>query len=123
VGTHRAWQIIDGSYPKPTDETGGQTWDNGNDFILITIRKNCEANVRSRIELAKNAYDELKKAYEGKTRAEFHALLDSITNNHLMIENLLSQITSQATRKHGTHSLGSYPEPISARTPDLAKDY
>jgi len=83
VGTHRAWQIVDGTYLKPTDETEAQTWNDGNDFILITIRKNCEANVRSRIgtyELARNAYDELKKAYEGKTTAEFHALLDSITN-------------------------------------------
>jgi len=83
VGTHRAWQIVDGTYPKPTDKTEVQTWDDGNDFILITICKNCEANVRSRIgthELAKNAYDELKKAYEGKMTAEFHALLDSITN-------------------------------------------
>jgi len=69
--------------PKPTGATEGQTWDDGNDFILITIRKNREANARSRIgthELAKNAYDELKKAYEGKTTAEFHALLDSLTN-------------------------------------------
>jgi len=30
--------------------------------------------------LAKDAYDELKKAYEGKTATEFYALLDSLTN-------------------------------------------
>jgi len=39
--------------------------------------------VRSRIgtfELAKAAFEELKKAYEGKTATEFYSLLDSITS-------------------------------------------
>ena len=30
--------------------------------------------------MAKEAFDELKKAYEGKTATEFYSLLDSITN-------------------------------------------
>jgi len=45
--------------------------------------KNCGDNVRSRIgtyKLAKDACDELKKAYESKTTTKFYALLDSLTN-------------------------------------------
>jgi len=39
--------------------------------------------VRSRIgtfELAKEVFEELQRAYEGKTATEFYSLLDSITN-------------------------------------------
>jgi len=51
--------------------------------MLLTILKNCEDNIRSRIgiyELAKDAYDELKKTYKSKIAIEFYALLDSLTN-------------------------------------------
>jgi len=76
-----AWDIITGDYTKPTG--AAKKWEKANDFILLTILKNCEDNVRSRIgtfELAKEVFEELQKAYEGKTATEFYSLLDSITN-------------------------------------------
>jgi len=78
---HDTWDIITGDYTKPTSAT--KKWAKANDFILLTILKNCAENVRSRIgtfELAKVAFEELKKAYEGKTAAEFYSLLDNITS-------------------------------------------
>jgi len=79
---HDAWDIIMGEFVK-SEGAEGKAWQKANDLALLTILKNCEDNVRSRIgtcELAKDAYDELKKAYEGKTATEFYALLDSLTN-------------------------------------------
>lgn len=78
---HDAWEVITGEYIKPAN--GARKWEKANDFILLTILKNCEDNVRSRIgtfELAKEAFEELKKAYEGKMATKFYSLLDSITN-------------------------------------------
>jgi len=78
-----AWHIVTGDYTKPTSGSATKKWEKANDFILLTILKNCEENVRSRIgtfELAKAAFEELKKAYEGKTATEFYSLLDSITS-------------------------------------------
>jgi hypothetical protein len=46
------------------------------------MKKNCEDKVRARIgnlTLAKEAYNELKKAYQGKPTTEFYVLLDSLT--------------------------------------------
>jgi len=80
---HDAWDLITGEFQKPAQIAEGRVWQKANDLTLLTILKNCEDNVRSRIgtfELAKEAYDELKKAYEGKTATEFYALLDSLTN-------------------------------------------
>jgi len=77
---HDAWDLITGDFKKPAQAAEGKIWQKANDLTLLTILKNCEDNVRSRIgtfELAKKAFDELKKAYEGKT---FYALLDSRTN-------------------------------------------
>jgi hypothetical protein len=47
------------------------------------MQKNWEDNIRVRIgnlTIAKDAYDELKKAYEGKYAIEFYALLNSLTS-------------------------------------------
>jgi len=80
---HNAWDLITGDFRKPTQAAEGKIWQKANDLMLLTILKNCEDNVRSRIgtyEWAKDAYDELKKAYESKTATEFYALLDSLTN-------------------------------------------
>ena len=80
---HDAWDLVIGDFTQPEQATEKKTWQKANDLTLLTILKNCEDNVRSRVgtcELAKEAFDELKKAYEGKTATEFYALLDSITN-------------------------------------------
>ena len=80
---HDAWDLVTGEFTNPAQAAEGKIWQKANDLTLLTILKNCENNVRSRIgtcELAKDAYDELKKAYEGKTATEFYALLDSLTN-------------------------------------------
>jgi len=80
---HDAWDLVTGEFTKPAQAAEAKIWQKANDLTLLTILKNCEDNVRSRIgtcELAKDAYDELKKAYEGKTAMEFYALLDSLTN-------------------------------------------
>ena len=49
---------------------------------LLTIKKNCDEEVRARIggfREAKEAYEELKKAYEGKSVTELGALMKSVT--------------------------------------------
>jgi hypothetical protein len=59
-------------------------WKDANSIALLTIQKNCEDEVRARIgnlTNAKEAYDELKRAYEGRTATEFYALLDSPTTS------------------------------------------
>jgi hypothetical protein len=61
-----------------------RAWKDANSIALLTIRKNCEDEVRARIgnlTNAKEAYDELKRAYEGRTATEFYALLDSLTTS------------------------------------------
>jgi len=80
---HDIWNLITGEFTKPAQAAEEKIWQKANDLTLLTILKNCEDNVHSRIgtyELAKEAYDELRKAFEGKTVTEFYALLDSITN-------------------------------------------
>jgi len=55
--------------------------DGNNNYVILTILKNSEPQIRSRtgtIEKAKDAWNELKKAYEGRTATEFRALLDSL---------------------------------------------
>jgi hypothetical protein len=52
--------------------------------VLLTVRKNCEDEVRARIwnlTNPKEAYDEFKRAYEWRTATEFYALLDSLTTS------------------------------------------
>jgi hypothetical protein len=69
---------------KATPEQAKETkrWKNANTIALLTIRKNCSNDVRARIETiatAKEAFDELKSAYETKTTTEYHALLSSLS--------------------------------------------
>jgi hypothetical protein len=76
--------VVTGNYGKPTATTGRElrSWKDANAVALLTMRKNCEDDVKARIgnlASAKDAYGELKKAYEGKTATEFYALLDSLT--------------------------------------------
>lgn len=57
----------------------------GNHYILLTILRNSELQVRSRIakvEEAKDAWNTLKQAYEGRTATEFHSLLRSLVYLH-----------------------------------------
>jgi hypothetical protein len=82
---YRVWDVVTGSYEKPTATTGRElrSWKDANAVALLTMRKNCEDDVKARIgnlTSAKDAYAELKKAYEGKTATEFYALLDSLTS-------------------------------------------
>jgi hypothetical protein len=92
---YRAWDILMGTYLRPSeasDKTNTaeatqankaiREWKDANGVALLTMRKNCEDEVRARIgnlTLAKEEYNELKKACEGKTATEFYALLDSLT--------------------------------------------
>ena len=101
VGEKRAWDIVDRTYKKPgkvivkvesckstaTETTspsdGTQAWDNANDFALITILHNCEDDIRSHIEtykLAKDAYNGLKKSFEGNMAIQYYFLLSSVNN-------------------------------------------
>jgi len=53
-----------------------------NSIAKLTIINNCEMEVQARIgsfQHAKDAYDELKKAYEGKSVTELGALMKSVT--------------------------------------------
>jgi len=53
-----------------------------NGVVKLTIINNCEPEVRARIgsfPKAKEAYEELKKAFEGKSVTELGALMKSIT--------------------------------------------
>ena len=81
---YRAWHILTGKYPKPddSDEDGLQMWEDVNGVVRLTIINNCEPEVRARIRglsTAKEAYEELKKAYEGKSVIELGALMKSVT--------------------------------------------
>ena len=95
IGDNRIWDVITGDYPEPAEiksekasstsvaenKKEKRTWEDANAVALLTIRKNCEDDVRARIgnlESAKEAYEELKKVYEGQTATEFYALLDSL---------------------------------------------
>jgi hypothetical protein len=89
------WDIVMGTYLRPSeasDKTNTteatqankaiREWKDANGVALLTMRKNCEDEARAcigNLTLAKEAYNELKKAYEGKTATEFYALLDSLT--------------------------------------------
>ena len=87
-GAYRVWDVVTGRYAQPTSEatmTTTQQWQDANAIALLTIRKNCENDVRARvgnISTAQAAYRELQKAYEGHTTTEFYALLDSISTIH-----------------------------------------
>jgi hypothetical protein len=61
-----------------------RAWRDANSIALLTIRKNCEDEGRARIgnlTNAKEAYNQLKRAYEGGTATEFYALWDSLTTS------------------------------------------
>jgi transposase InsO family protein len=93
IGTdYQAWDVVTGDYQRPptagsgkaTPEQAKETkrWKNANTIALLTIRKNCSNDARARIETiatAKEAFDELKSAYETKTTTEYHALLSSLS--------------------------------------------
>lgn len=77
----RVWDIVTGNYEKSTATTGRElrSWKYANVVAQLIIRKNCEDDVKARIgnlTSAKDAYAELKKAYEGKTATELYALLE-----------------------------------------------
>ena len=58
---------MEGAYVKPGGDAA-QEWQDRYDFALLTIFKNCEDNVRSKIEtseLASDAWKILKDGYEG----------------------------------------------------------
>ena len=99
----RVWEIIEGVYKRPVELIKGKkepeestavptvstldkevdNWDDANDLALLTIQENCEEDVRSQIgtyELAAEAYEELRKAFEWKTATQYFALLASINN-------------------------------------------
>jgi len=58
-------------------------WKDTDAVGLLTIEKNCTEDLQARIgncDTAADAYQELKKAFEGKTTTEFGALLDSFVS-------------------------------------------
>lgn len=64
IGTHRAWDIIDGTFTKPATEV--QEWEDANDLALLIIFENCEKDVQKHIGtyvLAKEVYGRLKARY------------------------------------------------------------
>jgi len=92
----RVWEVVTGGYPKPTTITEAaptaagaerqkqiRMWKDADAVALLTIEKNCTEDIQARIgncETAASAYQELKKAFEGKTTTEFGALLDSFVS-------------------------------------------
>jgi hypothetical protein len=61
-----------------------RAWKDANSVTLLTIGKNCEDEIRAQIgnlTNTKEAYDEFKRAYEGRTVIEFYTLLDSLTTS------------------------------------------
>jgi len=82
---HRVWHILNGKYTEldpGKEEDDWQMWDDANGVAKLTIINNCEIEVQARIgsfQKAKDAYDELKKAYEGKSVTELGALMKSVT--------------------------------------------
>jgi len=55
IGPHRAWDIIEGTYRKPF--TNAEEWLDGNNYIILTILKNSEPQVRSQIGTMEKAKD------------------------------------------------------------------
>jgi len=92
----RVWEVVTGGYPKPAalveaaptaagEEKRKQIrlWKDTDAVALLTIEKNCTEDLQARIgncDTAADAYQELKKAFEGKTTTEFGALLDSFVS-------------------------------------------
>ena len=71
-----------------------RNWKDANSIALLTIRRNCEDDVRVRIGSltnAKDAYNELKKAYEGKIATEFYILLDSLPTTYDDWKNIIEE--------------------------------
>jgi hypothetical protein len=57
--------------------------EDGNALAILTIRKNCSEDVKSRfgvLESASDIWEELKRAFERKTVTEYYSLLASINN-------------------------------------------
>lgn len=84
---YRVWDVVTGSYKKPEEKDKREhlQWREANVVALLTIKKNCDEEVRARIggfREAKAAYEELKKAYEGKSVTELGALMKSVTRMH-----------------------------------------
>ena len=84
---HQVWDVVTGNYKKPDEDNKREykQWREANVVALLTIKKNCDEEVRARIggfREAKEAYEELKKAYEGKSVTELGALMKSVTRMH-----------------------------------------
>jgi transposase InsO family protein len=85
---NRLWDVVTGDYKKPTGNKPEEIketrkWKDANMIALLTIRKNVSEDVRARIGtmgLAKDAFEELKKAFEGKMATEFYTLLEGLTS-------------------------------------------
>ena len=90
------WQIVTGDVlerGKNTTSIGGSTsgkadakklrqWLRDNDFAILTMKRNCEPEVVSIIELCENAnetYLELQAKFEGRTIMDIGVILSSIT--------------------------------------------
>jgi len=92
----RVWDVVTGDYPRPRmleervpTAAGTQNrrtirmWKDADAVALLTIEKNCTEDIQARIgncETSASAYQELQKAFEGKTTTEFGALVDSFAS-------------------------------------------
>jgi len=92
----RVWDVVTGEYSKPRaiieaapTVAGAQNrrtirmWKDADAVALLTIEKNCTEDIQARIgncETAASAYQELQKAFEGKTTTKFGALVDSFAS-------------------------------------------
>lgn len=89
----RVWDVVMGEYPKPraveeraptaADKRTIRMWKDADAVALLTIEKNCIEDIQARIgncETSASAYQELQKAFEGKTTTEFGALVDSFAS-------------------------------------------
>jgi len=82
---YRVWQVLTGKYTEPDpekEEDDWQMWDDANGIAKLAIINNCEMEIQARIgsfHKAKDAYDELKNVFEGKSVTELGALMKSVT--------------------------------------------
>jgi hypothetical protein len=133
---YRVWDIVMGTYLRPSeasDKTNTaeatqankaiREWKDANGVALLTIRKNCEDEVRARIgnlTLAKEAYNELKKAYEVKTaQNSTHSSIALPLST--MTAKALSKNILQPTKGHGICLLESCQGQTSSQMMDLEK--
>jgi hypothetical protein len=112
--------IVMGTYLRPSEARGKtntaeimqankaiREWKDANGVALLAMRKNCEDKVRAcigNLMLAKEAYNELKKAYEGKSPQNSTHSLRALPLS-MMTAKGLSKNTSQPTNGYGMCSL------------------